>query len=431
MTDRNAGIPVRLVATAVCLLLAPVAAAAQIPAPPQKEAVALVGGTVHTVAGETIEGGTVVFEAGRITAVGLGVPVPSGARSVDVRGRHIYPGLIGSLTSLGLSEIGAVGVTVDLNEQGQINPNVRAQVAFHPESEHIPTARSAGLLVGVSTPSGGLISGLSAAMMLDGWTWEEMTLEAPVALVVNWPNPARRDDYHRDLGEIRRAFAEARAYKIARDAERKGGPRHRTDSRWEAMMPVFEGDTPVMVRADQSVQIQDAVNWAEEEKVRLIVAGGRDAWRLADRLGEKDIPVLLTSVLDSPSRTWGGYDEVYGLPSRLFEAGVRFAVAGEPGAAYAFRLPQHAGAAIAFGLPPDEALKAVTLYPARILGLDDRLGSIEPGKDATLIVTDGDPLEYSTQVVGAYIQGRSIDLMDKHKRLRDRYLEKYRQVSDR
>lgn len=414
---------------------------AQIPAPVQDRPIALVGATVHTVSGAVVDNGTVVFDRGRITAVGPNVPVPSNARRIDVRGKHVYPGLIHSLTGIGLFEVGAVAVTVDLNEQGRINPNVRAQVAFHPESEHIPVARSAGVLTAVSSPSGGLISGLSAAMMMDGWTWERMAIKAPVALIINWPQagapapgpPAarpREESYNEELGELRGAFARARAYKIAKEAEARGGPYHETDSRWEAMIPVLNGEIPMLVHADDLVQIQDALTFAERENVRLILAGGRDSWRIADQLKHKDVPVLVTNVLSSPSRPWEAYDGVYSLPARLHRAGVRFAIAGESAAQYANRLPYHAGAAAAFELPKEEALKAVTLYPAQILGLAHRLGSIEVGKDATLMVTGGDPLEYSTIVEQVYIQGRTVDMTDKHRRLFERYREKYRQVAE-
>jgi imidazolonepropionase-like amidohydrolase len=410
-------------------LLAASAADAQVPAPLQDRPVALTGGTIHPVSGPAIEGGTIVFEDGVITAVGRDVDVPSGAERIDVSGLHVYPGLIDGYSTMGLYEIGAVDMTVDISERGRINPNVRVEIAVNPESRHIGTTRSNGVLVAVTTPGGGLISGLSAALMLDGWSWERMTIRAPTALNVNWPDPSDEDEYDEAIRELRGAFADARAYRTARRAAAQGnGPAHPTDSRWEAMIPALEGDIPVVVGAGELRQIQDAMDWAEEEGIRLVLRGGADAWYVADHLARKQVPVLLTSVMSSPNRVWEPYDAAYSLPARLHEAGVRFAITGGPSAPYANRLPYEAGVAVAFGLSRDEALRSVTLHPAEFLGIDDRVGSLEPGKDATLMVTTGDPLDYPTTVERAFIQGRDIDLMDAHRQFFERYMEKVRQV---
>jgi hypothetical protein len=267
-------------------------------------------------------------------------------------------------------------------------PNVRAEVAVNPESRHIGTARSNGVLVTLTTPAGGVVSGLSAALMLDGWTWETMTLKSGAALNVNWPNPnAGRGnngrgnnnddgpDYAEQIRGLRDMFATARAY---RDAQASGMP-HDTDSRWEAMVPVVNGDIPVVVAANDIQQIQDAIAWAESERVRLVLRGAEDALYVADHLAAKQIPVLLTSSMDAPNRDWEGYDGNYGLAARLHEKGVTFAITGGASAPYTHRLPYEAGVAVAFGLPADEALRAVTIYPARIMGIDDRVGSLEVG----------------------------------------------------
>jgi len=425
------------------------ALAAQTPAAPQNRAVALTGGTIHTVSGGVFQGGTIVFENGRITAVGAGVPIPAGADVVDVTGRHVYPGLIDAYSHMGLYEIGGFDQTIDLNELGRINPNVRAEVAVNPESRHIGVARSSGVLVTLSSPEGGLISGLAAAMMLDGWTWEQMTLKSGAGLIIQWPSPfappmgggggagtarAAADPdarYQREIAELRETFSAARAYRIARQAApvRNAQP-HRTDSRWEAMIPVFDGRIPVIVNANELRQIQDAITWAEEEGLRLVIRGGRDAGYIADHLARKQIPVLVTSVLNAPNRQWEPYDAAYSLPARLHAAGVPFAITGGGSAAYAYRLPQEAGAAIAFGLPAEEALRAVTLYPARLLGLEDRVGSLEVGRDATLIITTGDPLEYSSTIEQAYIEGRRIDMRDAQRQFFEKYQEKVRQTAE-
>lgn len=421
------GVVLPLVVMAL-LLAAP--AAAQVPAPPQEGSEALTGATIHTVANGVIENGTVLFEDGEITAIGTDVDIPSDARTHDVSGKHVYPGLIDAHSQMGLYEIGAVEMTLDINEEGAINPNARAEVAFNPESRHIGTTRSNGVLMTVTSPDGGLISGLSAAMMLDGWTWEEMAVQTSTGLIVNWPSPDDDEDYDEALSSLREAFAEARAYRTAHRASESGdGARHESDSRWEAMIPVLDGEVPVVVEANELRQIQDAITWAEEEDVRLILLGGRDAHYVTDHLVRKDIPVIVTTVLTSPSRDWEPYDERYSLPAKLHEAGVRFAIAGDSSAPYANRLPYEAGAAIAYGLPEDEALRAVTVSPAEILGFSDRVGSLETGKDATLLITDGNPLEYATQVEQAYIEGRRIDMMDAHREFYEKYREKVEQRS--
>jgi imidazolonepropionase-like amidohydrolase len=405
------------------------AAEAQTPAPPQTRAVALTGGTIHTVSGAAIENGTLVFEDGKITAVGAGVAVPAGAERIDVSGRHLWPGLIDAYSAMGLTEIGGFDPAIDLDELGEITPNVRAEVAVNPESRHIGVARSNGVLVTLSSPTGGLIAGLAAAMMLDGWTWEQMTLRGGAGLIVGWPSPANEERYQARIRELRDAFASARAYRTAHAAAAGGGARRLdSDSRWEAMIPVLDGRVPVVVAADEVRQIQDAVAWAEEEGVRLVIRGGRDAHYVADHLARKGVPVLLTSVLDSPARDWEPYDGAYGLPARLHAAGVPFAITGGASAAYANRLPYEAGAAVAYGLPVEEAVRAVTLYPARFLGIDDRVGSLEVGKDATLLITTGNPLEYSTLVEQAYVAGRRIDMRDAHRQFFEKYGEKIRQM---
>jgi len=400
---------------------------AQIPAPPQQQTVAITGAKIHTITGDVINNGVILFEDGVITAVGTDIEIPEDADHYDGSGKHIYPGLIHAYTNMGLTEIGAVDVTSDFNEHGTINPNVRAEKAFHPESEHIPVARSHGIAVALSSPGGGTISGLSAAMMMDGWTWEGMTLRAPIGLMINWPVITDNDNNARkQLREIKDALEKARAYLKARTASND----HRTDMRWEAMIPVLRQEIPVVVQANTAQQIEDAITWGESENVRLVILGGRDAQFAADQLRVKEIPVIITPVLSSPSRPWQGYDEIYTHASKLYEAGIQFAITGEYGSANAMRLRHHAATAAGYGLPAAEALKAITLYPAEIFGLSDRIGSLEEGKDATLIITDGELLDIRTTVEQMFIQGRKIDMADKQKNLFERYREKYRQLSD-
>ena len=430
-------------AAAAFLLGAPRGGDAQVrmTVPRQSQPIALQGATIHTVADGVVENGTIVFENGVITAVGRDVAIPAGARVVDVSGKHIYPGLIDTYSTVGISEIGAVDVSNDTNELGDFNPNVRAELAVNGESRHIGTTRTAGILVTLTTPGGGLISGLSSAMNMEGWTWEEMSMKGAAALNVNWPNPRPRrggfggfpgfgnqdqrgPSYAEQVQMLRDFFADARAYRDARAA----GERVRSDTRYEAMIPALNGEIPVVVAADGVAQINDAITWAQEEGIRMVIRGGQDAIHVADRLVANDIPVILTSTLAAPDRDYEGYDRQYTLPARLHEAGVKFAISGGSGAAYTNRLQWEAGVAVAFGLPEDEAVKAVTLNAAEIMGIADRVGSLEPGKDATLLITTGNPLDTMSEVEQAYIQGRELDMMDIHRWFFETYMEKIVQM---
>ena len=429
-----------LCAAMVVIALSPSWASAQVrmTVPPQSEPVALQGATIHTMATGVIENGTILFENGLITAVGTDVQIPPGTRIVDVSGKHIYPGLIDAYSTVGISEIGAVGVSNDINELGDFNPNVRADVAVNAESRHIGTTRSAGVLVTMTTPGGGLISGMSSAMSLEGWSWEEMSMESAAALNVNWPNPkpgqgrsfggfggpqAEPVPYPEQVQQLKDFFAEARAYRDAVAA----GEEVRTDSRYAAMIRAFDRAIPVVVSADGAAQINDAVTWAQEEDLRLVIRGGRDAIHVADRLVANEIPVILTSTMAAPGRDYERYDGTYAMPARLYEAGVKFAISGGSGALYSNRLPWEAGVAVAFGLPEEEALKAVTINAAEFMGIADRVGSLEPGKQATLLITTGTPLDMTTDIEQSYIQGREIDMMDIQKWFFDKYMKKVQQ----
>ncbi len=399
--------------------------------PDQTAPIALRGATIHTVTNGVIENGTIIFENGRITAVGDNVTIPAGAEIVDVTGKHIYPGLIDAYSTVGISEVGSVDVSNDTNELGDFNPNIQANVAINGESRHIGTSRSAGVLITLTTPGGGLVSGMSSAINLEGWTWEEMTLKGAAALNVNWPSSRRgrfgggggANAYEGQIQELRDFFANARAYNASVDA---GNPVP-TDSRYAAMRPALTGEIPVVVSANSIQEINDALNWAEDEGVRIVIRGGQDAEYVADRLVEQNVPVILTSTMEGPDRSSQGYDGAYARATRLWEKGVKFAISGGGGAAYTNRLPWEAGVAVAFGLPEEEAIKALTINAAEMMGIADEVGSLEPGKAATLLITTGSPLDYTGTIDQAYIQGRKIDMMDIHKWFFEKYMEKLRQ----
>ncbi len=432
----------RLAVAMLVVVGAPLALSAQVrmTVPPQSEAIALRGATIQTVTNGVIQNGTIIFEAGRITAVGANIPIPAGTRVVDVTGKHIYPGLIDAYSTVGIAEIGAVDMSNDVDEVGDFNPNVRTDVAVNAESRHIGTSRSQGVLTTLTTPGGGLISGMSSAMALEGWTWEEMSLESAAALNVNWPNPTPRGgrgggggggpqggtrvSYEERVQQLKSYFAEARAY---RDAVAAGEP-VRTDARYMAMIPALNREIPVVVSANGTSQINDAITWAKQENLRLIIRGGDDAIHVADRLRAENIPVILTSTMDSPVRAHEGYDAVYRRAAQLHQAGVKFAISGGSGSLYTDRLPYEAGVAVAFGLPEEEAIKAVTINAAELMGLSDRLGSLEVGKQATLLITTGTPINMTSDILQAYIQGRELDMNDIQKHFFEKYMTKLRQL---
>jgi imidazolonepropionase-like amidohydrolase len=399
------------------------------------QTVALVGGTLHPVSGPDVANGTIVLRDGKIAAMGAGIEVPAGAQVVDVKGRHVYPSLFPALTELGLVEISSVRATVDTTELGEINPQARADFAMNFDSELLPVARSAGILIAGVTPLGGIVSGSLAAMKLDGWTREGATLKAPAAIVVRWPDltidrspearvsvrlqEKRRDDALQKLKDV---FAEARAYSKARAAEGKAGiPRHDQDPKLEALLPAIEGRIPVVVVAQRVKQIRDALAWGNEENLKLVLAGARDGWRVADEIAKANVPVIVEQPIELPTRQDEPYDANFASAGVMAKAGVRLAFTDGSNASFARNLPHQAAAAVAFGFPRDRAVAAMTLEPARILGVADRVGSLEPGKDATLIVTDGDILDLRTRVLAAYLDGRALDLTDKQKRLYERY----------
>jgi imidazolonepropionase-like amidohydrolase len=422
----------RVLAAVLALPAAALAAPAAAPPP----VFSIVGATIHPVSGPDIPMGTVVVRDGKIASVSAGSAPEAGAPVVDGTGKHLYPSLFPPMTILGLEEISAVRPTLDVEELGGINPAARADVAMNLDSELLPVARSGGVLLAGITPEGGIISGTAAVMKLDGWTREDATLKAPAAIAVVWPDLAidrspdasrsvRLQEKARDeaLEKLKKAFRDARAYGKARAAEGAAGvPRHDFDPKLAALLPAIDGAIPVVVHAQRLAQIRDAVQWAVEEKVRLIIWGGADAWRMAGELASAGVPVIVESPLDLPQREDEPYDVQFANAAVLDRAGVRVIFNdGGTSASNVRNYPQLAATAVAFGFPREKAVAALTLEPARVLGVDGSVGSLEAGKDATFILTDGDILDLRSRVVAAYLDGRALDLTDKQKRLYERY----------
>jgi len=414
----------------------------QIPGAPQKKPIALVNGVIHPIIGPPIEDGTLVFDDGKIVDLGRRVKPPAGAEIIDLKGQHVYPSLIESHSHLGLTEISSTRATLDMAEAGSINPNVRAHVGVNPDSELIPVTRANGVLIAVTAPSSGLVSGKASVLQLDGWTNEDMTLKPDCALVINWPRSSPsmthppgtktktpKEDPHRAVKGLRELFENTRTYLEARAANPADQP---FDSRLDSMIPVVEGEIPLLIAADRASQIQAAVAFGVEQNVKIILRGGHDAESCAELLRRYDVPVIVDAVHKDPRRNHEDYDSAYTLPNRLRLAGIRFCISstGRSETWNTRNLPYQAATAAAYGLPYEDALRSVTLYPAEILGIADRVGSLERGKDATLFVSDGDPLETETQISAAWIQGRKVDLTSRHTQLYDKYSEKYRQLKN-
>ncbi len=414
-----------------------------IPGAPQKKPVALVNGTIHTISGAPIHDGSLIFDKGKISEIGTSLTVPEGCQVIDLKGRHVYPGMIEAHSHTGLTEFSSIRATQDFAETGSLNPNLKAHVGVNPDSELIPVTRANGILLALSAPAGGLVSGRASVLQLDGWTYEDMTLRPDVALVVNWPTvsaaprrsrqPQAESDSeetgNQALKELRDLFERARAYQKARESN---PAEQRFDIRLDSMIPVVGGQIPLLVAATRAREIQSAVSFAAEQNVRIIIFGGHDAVLCADLLRQYSVPVIVDAVHRNPLRTHDDYDAAFTLPDRLRRAGIKFCISGSSrDETWNTRnLPFHAATAAAYGLPYEEAVKAVTIYPAEILGIADRVGSLEKGKDATLFVCDGDPLETETQVELAWIQGRTVDLNNRHKQLYHKYSEKYRQLKE-
>ncbi len=387
--------------------------------------------TIHPASSEPIEDAVLVMHQGTIRQLGrygkMSLQLGEQAERIDLTGQHVYPGLIDADSAMGLIEIDAVRATVDLAETGSINPNVRGHVAFNPDSEMIPVARAGGVLLALTVPRGGLLSGQSSLMRLDGWTGDEMTVEPSVGMHLNWPRrrggPGGDRDAKDPLAELRDWLRNARSYVAAGRDEHSAG----FDARLEALVPVVEGGQALYVHADDIRAIQEAVAFCEQEQVKLVIVGGYDAPQCSDLLKRHEVPVIVTGTQRLPRRRHADYDEPFRLPARLSASHVKYCIGGYGrfSASLVQNLSHHAGTAAAHGLSRSEALKAITLYPAEILGVADRYGSLEAGKSATLIVADGDLLEVTTSVKRAWLDGRPVDLDNRHKRLWRKYQRRY------
>ncbi|HEY9402454.1 MAG TPA: amidohydrolase family protein [Pyrinomonadaceae bacterium] len=397
---------------------------------------------IVTVSGADIESGTVVVSDGKIAAVGANVAVPAGAVEIDARGLSVYPGMIDLGTSMGLIEIPqGANATVDVAEVGDMNPNAQAFYGINPHSAHVAVTRVNGVTSVLSSPTGGIVSGQAAFINLLGSSPQEMAVVPAAALVVNYPRAAGGGGFggffqqaqanpteaatarDRQVEQLRKLLRDAEAYGRAMDAAERDRslPRPDADVMLASLVPYVRGQRPVVFRADREAEMRAAIRFSEEMKLKPVILGGNDAWKIASFLKERNVPVILNGLFDLPSREDDFYDVMYESAAKLQQAGVSFALSTGDQGAEVRDLPYRAGMAAAFGLSRADALKSVTLYPAQIMGVGDRLGSIEAGKIANLVIADGDLLEARTRVRHLFINGRQVPLNSRHTELYDQF----------
>ncbi len=420
----------------ILALLWSVAAIAQIPSPgaPQEGPIAIINGTVHVGHGEVIENAYIFIEDGKVKAVGDGSVIRIDASAyevIDAEGGHIYPGLIQLNTTLGLEDISAVRASRDDREVGALTPNVRSLIAYNTDSWHIPAQRHLGVLLAQPTPRGGYLPGTSSVVQLDAWNWEDAAYTLDNGLHLSWPSPTygarwwlgeteRREnrDYGEQVAMIDQIFKDAQAY-AAFEGDQA------SNLKLEAILPVFSGEKILFIQAARRQQIIEAVQWAQKMEIpKVVIVEPRDAGLCIDFLAENDIPVILPQVHALPNRADASLDERFDLPLRLHEAGITVALSYDD-LQEARNLPFFAGTAVAGGLDYEVALSMITANPAKILGISDRTGTLEVGKDANLIISSGDLLDMRTNDVRvALIQGRKLDLSGPQQKLYEKYQNK-------
>ncbi|MGD1839314.1 MAG: amidohydrolase family protein [Thermonemataceae bacterium] len=414
-------------------LLTPLVQAQSIsPAPQQSQPIIIENATIHVGNGQVIEKGVLVFQEGKITTVGTQSDDLTNAKRIDAQGKHVYPGLILPSTTLGLREVDAVRATLDYREVGKFNPHVRSLIAFNTDSDIIPTIRHNGVLIAQPAPRGNMITGTSAVVRLDAWNWEDAAIKAEDGIHLNWVSFFKFDfatfemvknkERDQDINALGNFFAEAQAYFNTATPSTK-------NLKYEAMKGLFTGDKNLYIHVDYGREIVEAVQFVKKYGVKkIVVIGGRDAWMLTDFLKENDIPIILNRIHALPDHPDYDVKLPFKMPNILHKAGIKVALnyEGDMEAMGSRNLPFIAGTAITYGLPKEEALKMVTANTAEILGIDQMYGTLEQGKSATLIVSDGDLFDMRTsQIVHAFIDGKEINLDNRQKQLYEKYKAKY------
>ena len=412
------------------------------PAPQQTGTTVITNATIHVGNGQVLEHASIVMKDGKITAVGTSVTPPAGAQTIDAQGKHVYPGLILASSNLGLVEIGNVRASNDAREIGELNPNVRSIVAYNTDSKVINTLRSNGILLANIVPEGGLLSGSSSVVQLDAWNWEDAAYQTDGGIHFNMPTmmprprfgfggggggtaggpSAQADPVKEGLDQvdrIRTFLKEAKAYNAEATHEE-------TNLKFAAVKGLFNKSQKFYVHANTVKQMLVALDMAKEFGLDMVIVGGSDSWQIADLLKQNNVSVILSQPHSLPTAEDDDVDQPYKTPAMLQKAGVTFVINDDDGQTRGRNLMFNAGTAVTYGLTKEQALQAITLNAAKVLGVDKKTGSIEVGKDANIIISEGDILDMrSSQVIQAFIQGRNINLDDKQKQLNNRYLHKY------
>ncbi|MEO5889887.1 MAG: amidohydrolase family protein [Ferruginibacter sp.] len=407
------------------------------PSPAQNAPVIIRNATIHIGNGKVIENGYIVFEKGKIKSVGTGdYDAFPPTVIIDANGRHVYPGIIAPVTNLGLIEVSAVRSSSDYNELGDINPNIHSLVAYNTDSKVINTLRSNGILLANIVPRGGTISGTSSVVQLDAWNWEDAAYKTDNGVHLNMPVLINRPNQFRRRGsdqvdlvkqglekieEIRKFFREAKAYNTEADHAL-------TNLKFEAVKGLFNKTQSLFVHCELVKEIMMAIELAKEFGFKLVIVGASDSWIVADMLKENNVAVILSEPHSLPATDDDDVDQPYKTGAALQRAGVLFTICQDAGDGYwqQRNLPFQAGTMAAYGLSREEALAAITLNAAKILGIDDITGSLEQGKDANIVISEGDLLDMkSSKVIRAFIQGRDINLDNKQLQLFEKYKYKY------
>lgn len=395
------------------------------PVPAQKGTFALIHGTIHVGNGEVIEDGLIVITDGKITSVGS-YSSQQNVKAIDCSGDQIYPGLISPVTHLGLDEIEAVRSTRDDRELGDFNPNIHAAIAYNTDSKIINTVRSNGILLANIVPEGGTISGTSSVMQLDAWNWEDalykkdggIHLHIPYLVRFSEKSEAMKEGLEK-MEEVTKFFKDAKAYYEESKHEH-------VNLKLEAVKGLFDKTQILFVHAELVKEMMLAVDFAKEFGFKTVIVGGSDSWKIADYLKQNNVPVIVNRPFSTPVTQDDDVNLPYKTPYLLQQAGVLYCIMDDDEMSRYRNLPFNAGTAVAFGLTKEQALQAITANTAKILGIDDKTGTIEKGKDANIVVSTGDILDMKTNnVIYAFIQGRQINLDDKQKQLYEKYKYKY------
>ncbi|MCT6701327.1 amidohydrolase family protein [Rheinheimera sp. 4Y26] len=422
-----------LISLLIAAAVSPALAHDIVPGAKQTAPVLLTDATIHTATKGVLENADLLMVDGKIAAMGVDLAAPEGAKVVSLQGKHLYPGLIALANQLGLIEIEAVRATDDTSEVTDTNPDIRARIAYNADSEVIPTVRSNGFSYSLVYPKGRALMGQSSLMQLDAWTWQDATVTDAVGLHINWPststvanwwNHKKPEEMAKEnakaLQKLKDYFVQAKAYADAEAAGLNKG----VDSRWQAMIPVFKGQRPLFVHADDLRQIKQAMELAKQYQLKLVIVGGRDSWRMANELAAANVAVVFTAPYGIPERDDEANNTAFQTPALLQKAGVKFALSLD-GYWDTRNVVFGAGQAISYGLTREQALAAVTINAAQIAGVADKIGSLEVGKAATVVVSDGDIFDYLTHKVSAmWIDGREVTLNDRNKQLHHKYSQK-------